>query len=113
LAVCRSGGTTLAELALAGLPAILVPYPRVMEFHMPNAEIFAAAGAATMIDETDLAGSLADALVEQLQPLLTDDARRGTMAANMRRLARPDAAANVTDAICDALNLAVPSRLAA
>jgi UDP-N-acetylglucosamine--N-acetylmuramyl-(pentapeptide) pyrophosphoryl-undecaprenol N-acetylglucosamine transferase len=113
LAVCRSGGTTLAELALAGLPAILVPYPRVMEFHMPNAEIFAAAGAATMIDETDLAGSLADPLVEQLQPLLTDDARRGTMAANMRRLARPDAAANVTDAICDALNLAVPSRLAA
>ena len=58
LVVCRSGGTTLAELALAGLPAILVPYPRVMDYHLPNAEVFAAAGAATIIDETELTGSL-------------------------------------------------------
>jgi UDP-N-acetylglucosamine--N-acetylmuramyl-(pentapeptide) pyrophosphoryl-undecaprenol N-acetylglucosamine transferase len=112
LAVCRSGGTTLAELALAGLPAILVPYPPVMDFHLPNAEAFAAAGAATIIDETDLLGSLADALIEQLQPLLTDDARRSVMASEMGRLARPDAAANVTDVICDALSLA-SSRMAA
>jgi UDP-N-acetylglucosamine--N-acetylmuramyl-(pentapeptide) pyrophosphoryl-undecaprenol N-acetylglucosamine transferase len=103
LAVCRPGGTTLSELALAGLPAILVPWPRVMEFHMPNAEVFAAAGAATIIDETELAGSLGDELVAHLRPLLTDDVRRRQMAASMRRLARPDAAARVTDAICDAL----------
>jgi UDP-N-acetylglucosamine--N-acetylmuramyl-(pentapeptide) pyrophosphoryl-undecaprenol N-acetylglucosamine transferase len=112
LAVCRSGGTTLAELALAGLPAILVPYPVVMDFHLPNAEYFAAAGAATIIDETDLPGTLADALVKQLQPLLVDDVRRRDMAASSRRLARPEAASSVTDAICDALCLA-PSRLAA
>ncbi|HVT26963.1 MAG TPA: glycosyltransferase, partial [Lacipirellulaceae bacterium] len=41
LVVCRSGGTTLAELALAGMPAILVPYPPIMHFHLPNAEVFA------------------------------------------------------------------------
>jgi UDP-N-acetylglucosamine--N-acetylmuramyl-(pentapeptide) pyrophosphoryl-undecaprenol N-acetylglucosamine transferase len=104
LAVCRSGGTTLAELALAGLPAILVPYPRVMEHHLPNADVFDAAGAATVIDETELSGSLGDELVTHLKPLLTDDGRRRRMATNMRRLARPDAAAHVTDAICDALH---------
>jgi UDP-N-acetylglucosamine--N-acetylmuramyl-(pentapeptide) pyrophosphoryl-undecaprenol N-acetylglucosamine transferase len=112
LAVCRPGGTTVAELALAGLPAILVPYPRMMEFHLPNAEHFADAGAATIIDEADLIGPLARALVAHLQPLLKDDARRSMMAAKMRRLARPGAAASVTDAICEALSIA-PSRMAA
>ena len=77
LVVCRAGGTTLAELALAGVPAILVPYPRVMDYHLPNAEVFAAAGAATIIDETELDGSLEDALVEQLESLLVNDDRRG------------------------------------
>jgi UDP-N-acetylglucosamine--N-acetylmuramyl-(pentapeptide) pyrophosphoryl-undecaprenol N-acetylglucosamine transferase len=103
LAVCRSGGTTLAELALAGLPAVLVPYPPVMDFHLPNAEVFAAAGAATIIDETDLHGSLADELVQHLKPLLIDSTRRHRMAANMRLLAHPDASAHVTDVICDSL----------
>jgi UDP-N-acetylglucosamine--N-acetylmuramyl-(pentapeptide) pyrophosphoryl-undecaprenol N-acetylglucosamine transferase len=103
LAVCRPGATTLAELALAGLPAVLVPYPRVMDFHMPNAEVFASAGVATIIDETELAGSFSDELEAHLKPLLTNDVRRQQMAVSMRRLARPDAAARVTDAICDAL----------
>ena len=103
LVVCRPGGTTLAELSLASLPAILVPYPRAMDYHLPNAEIFAAAGAATIIDETEVTGSLEDALVEQLEPLIVDDARREKMAASMRRLARPGAAANVTNIVYEAL----------
>ncbi len=103
LVVCRSGGTTLAELALASVPAILVPYPPVMDYHLPNAEVFAAAGAATIVDETELAGPLEDALVEHLEPLLTNDERRAKMAANMRRLARPGAAANVTNAVYELL----------
>jgi UDP-N-acetylglucosamine--N-acetylmuramyl-(pentapeptide) pyrophosphoryl-undecaprenol N-acetylglucosamine transferase len=103
LAVCRSGGTTLAELALAGLPAVLVPYPPVMDFHMANAEAFAAAGAATIIDESELVGPFADELVAHLRPLLTDDACRRRTATKMRQLARPNAAASVTDVICDAL----------
>jgi UDP-N-acetylglucosamine--N-acetylmuramyl-(pentapeptide) pyrophosphoryl-undecaprenol N-acetylglucosamine transferase len=112
LAVCRPGGTTVAELALAGLPAVLVPYPKVMDFHWPNAELFATARAATIIDETELLGPLSEALVDHLSPLLTDDLRRGAMAANMRKLARPDAAASVTDVVCEALCMA-PSRMAA
>jgi UDP-N-acetylglucosamine--N-acetylmuramyl-(pentapeptide) pyrophosphoryl-undecaprenol N-acetylglucosamine transferase len=103
LAVCRPGGTTLSELALAGLPAILLPYPPMMEFHLSNAEAFSAAGAATIIDETDIATSLADDFVSHLKPLLADPTRRQRMAGCMRRLARPEAAAKVTDTICDAL----------
>jgi UDP-N-acetylglucosamine--N-acetylmuramyl-(pentapeptide) pyrophosphoryl-undecaprenol N-acetylglucosamine transferase len=103
LVVCRSGGTTLAELALASVPAVLVPYPRVMDYHLPNAEIFAAAGAATIIDETEPDCSLEDALVEHLESLLANDDRRQKMAASMRRLARPSAAANVTNAVYELL----------
>ncbi|HJQ79530.1 MAG TPA: UDP-N-acetylglucosamine--N-acetylmuramyl-(pentapeptide) pyrophosphoryl-undecaprenol N-acetylglucosamine transferase, partial [Lacipirellulaceae bacterium] len=50
LVVCRCSGTTLAELALAGVPALLVPYPPLSEYQLPNAEVFAAAGAATILD---------------------------------------------------------------
>ncbi|HEX4412977.1 MAG TPA: UDP-N-acetylglucosamine--N-acetylmuramyl-(pentapeptide) pyrophosphoryl-undecaprenol N-acetylglucosamine transferase [Lacipirellulaceae bacterium] len=103
LVVSRSGGTTLAELALASAPAVLVPYRRVMDYQMPNAEVFAIAGAATVIDETDLAGSLEDEFVEHLKPLLSDDALRAKMSASMRRLARPGAAANVTNVVYEAL----------
>jgi UDP-N-acetylglucosamine--N-acetylmuramyl-(pentapeptide) pyrophosphoryl-undecaprenol N-acetylglucosamine transferase len=106
LVVCRSPGTTLAELALAGVPAILVPYPPVVDYQQPNAEEFEEAGAAVMIDEAGLAGSLDVELADHLDPLLTDDARRDRMAARMRSFACPQAAANVTDAIyrilCDA-----------
>jgi UDP-N-acetylglucosamine--N-acetylmuramyl-(pentapeptide) pyrophosphoryl-undecaprenol N-acetylglucosamine transferase len=103
LVVCRSGGTTLAELALASTPAVLVPYPLVLDYQLPNAEVFAIAGAATVIDETDLAGSLEDAFVEHLKSLLVNDELRGKMSANMRRLARPGAAANVTNVVYEAL----------
>jgi UDP-N-acetylglucosamine--N-acetylmuramyl-(pentapeptide) pyrophosphoryl-undecaprenol N-acetylglucosamine transferase len=112
LVVCRCAGTTLAELALAGVPAVLVPYPPAMEYQMANAEVFAAAGAARVIDETELVGPLDVELVEQLEPLIVDDARRQSMAARMRSFACPLAAANVTDAIYQIL-CGASSRLAA
>jgi UDP-N-acetylglucosamine--N-acetylmuramyl-(pentapeptide) pyrophosphoryl-undecaprenol N-acetylglucosamine transferase len=103
LVFCRPGGTTLAELSLASVPAILVPYSRVIDDHLPNAEVFARAGAATIIDETDPDESLEEQLVTQIDALVTNDEQRQKMATNMRRLARPGAAANVTNAICEML----------
>ncbi len=104
LVVCRAAGTTLAELALAGVPAVLVPHPEAADAdQLANAEIFAAAGAATIVDETDLPGALDTALADALEPLFLDEARRDAMAAAMRRLARPDAAAQITAAICEIL----------
>jgi UDP-N-acetylglucosamine--N-acetylmuramyl-(pentapeptide) pyrophosphoryl-undecaprenol N-acetylglucosamine transferase len=99
LVVCRAAGTTLAELALAGVPALVVPYPPAIDYQMANAEVFAAGGAATIIDETDLACPLDAELAERLEPLLCDETLRKKMAIQMRSFACPDAAANVTQAI--------------
>ena len=107
LVVCRASGTTIAELALAGVPAVLVPYPRDVEaYQLANADTVAAAGAATVIDETALDGTLDEALVEHLAPLLTDGVQRQAMARKMQSLARPEAAALITDSICSILGAA-------
>lgn len=103
LVICRPGGSTLAELSLASVPAILVPHPRVIDDHLPNAEVFTRAGAATIIDETNPEQSLEESLVDQLEPLLTREELRQKMAANMRRMARPGAASNVTNVLYEML----------
>jgi UDP-N-acetylglucosamine--N-acetylmuramyl-(pentapeptide) pyrophosphoryl-undecaprenol N-acetylglucosamine transferase len=100
LVVCRAAGTTLAELALAGAPAILVPFPPAIDYQMANAEVFASTGAAIVIDETDLTRSLEAELSAQLDSLVGDAGLRSKMAAKMRAFASPAAASNVTDAIC-------------
>lgn len=112
LVVCRSAGTTLAELSLAGVPAILVPYRLALEYQLRNAELYADAGAAVMIDETTLAGTLEAELAELLALLLPDNAGRQLMARQMHGLARPEAASRVTDVIFDVLGGAT-ARLAA
>jgi UDP-N-acetylglucosamine--N-acetylmuramyl-(pentapeptide) pyrophosphoryl-undecaprenol N-acetylglucosamine transferase len=112
LVVCRPGGTMLAELALTGAAALLIPYPPAREHQRPNAEVYSSAGAAQFIDESETDDSLEDALVERLSLLLSNDALRRRMADKMRQLAHADAAVNVADAICDAL-VSVTSRLAA
>jgi UDP-N-acetylglucosamine--N-acetylmuramyl-(pentapeptide) pyrophosphoryl-undecaprenol N-acetylglucosamine transferase len=99
LVICRAAGTTLAELALAGVAAILVPYPPAIEYQAPNAEVFEEAGAAAVLDEAEMAGPFEAELAEHLEPLLTNDSRRDQMAARMHSFACPDAAANVTDVI--------------
>jgi UDP-N-acetylglucosamine--N-acetylmuramyl-(pentapeptide) pyrophosphoryl-undecaprenol N-acetylglucosamine transferase len=100
LVVCRSGGTMLAELALSNTPAILVPFPRAADNHQTaNAKVFVAAGAARMIDETQQAGALDAALARDLKALVEDHRLRGDMAANMGKLARPNASAEVAGAI--------------
>ncbi|HJQ59008.1 MAG TPA: glycosyltransferase, partial [Vineibacter sp.] len=87
LAICRAGGTTLAELAAAGVPALLCPYPHAADDHQRrNAEAFAAAGAAEVLQLT--AGS-------SVAELLTNDLRRSEMSAFMKSMARPDAAQQV------------------
>jgi UDP-N-acetylglucosamine--N-acetylmuramyl-(pentapeptide) pyrophosphoryl-undecaprenol N-acetylglucosamine transferase len=104
LIVCRAGGTMLAELALAGVPAILVPDPMAVGANqMANAQIILAGGACTVIDETSLDGRLDQALASDLRRLIDHEPRRLEMAANMRRLANPDAASRITDVVCDVL----------
>ena len=96
LALCRAGALTLAELAAAGLGAILVPYPHAVDDHQTrNAEFMTGAGAARLLPESALS---AQTLARELGMLLADRARLLGMATAARALARPDAAARIADA---------------
>jgi UDP-N-acetylglucosamine--N-acetylmuramyl-(pentapeptide) pyrophosphoryl-undecaprenol N-acetylglucosamine transferase len=93
--VCRAGATTVAELAIAGKPAIFIPDPFAAYNHQElNAREMAQAGAALMFRQAELT---ADKLADALAPLLDDPAARARMSAAMRALARPRAAAAVVD----------------
>jgi UDP-N-acetylglucosamine--N-acetylmuramyl-(pentapeptide) pyrophosphoryl-undecaprenol N-acetylglucosamine transferase len=95
LVICRAGATTLAELAAAGRPAVLVPFPAATDDHQrKNAQVFADAGAAVVMDERDLT---VERLATVTRDLLADPARREAMATAMRGLARPDAARRIVD----------------
>jgi UDP-N-acetylglucosamine--N-acetylmuramyl-(pentapeptide) pyrophosphoryl-undecaprenol N-acetylglucosamine transferase len=94
--VSRAGATTLAELACAGRPAILVPYPYAADRHQhANARVFARAGAALVVEHQASSEATAEALAAALVGLVRDNEQRATMCAAMRNLARPDAARNV------------------
>jgi UDP-N-acetylglucosamine--N-acetylmuramyl-(pentapeptide) pyrophosphoryl-undecaprenol N-acetylglucosamine transferase len=96
LVIARAGALTLAELAAAGVAAILVPYPYAVDDHQSrNAAYFAAAGAALVVAESNLAP---DNLAEMLESLLRDRARLQQMSASARGLARPDAARVLAEA---------------
>jgi UDP-N-acetylglucosamine--N-acetylmuramyl-(pentapeptide) pyrophosphoryl-undecaprenol N-acetylglucosamine transferase len=95
--VSRAGATTLSELAAAGRPAILVPLPTATDDHQrQNAEAFAQAGGALVIDERRLTGA---SLAAGLLALAGDPARRAQMARGARSLARPDAARRIADRV--------------
>ena len=100
LAVCRAGGTSLAELAAAGVPAVLVPYPHATDDHQAaNARLFSAAGGCITIDQREPAGPLDDQLADMLCFLLANDGLRRQMSAAMRAMARPHAAEDVAELI--------------
>jgi UDP-N-acetylglucosamine--N-acetylmuramyl-(pentapeptide) pyrophosphoryl-undecaprenol N-acetylglucosamine transferase len=104
LAVCRAGGTTLAELALAGTPAVVVPFPQAADDHQTaNAKAVAAAGACRMIDELSQEGALDAALAREIAPLLSEGQLRAEMARAMLRTARPQAAEEIAAVISDQL----------
>jgi UDP-N-acetylglucosamine--N-acetylmuramyl-(pentapeptide) pyrophosphoryl-undecaprenol N-acetylglucosamine transferase len=93
--VCRAGATTLAELAAAGKPAVLIPFPFATDDHQrKNAEVLVKAGAAVMVEERGLSGA---SLAAAVGALFGDATRRAAMSAAARTLARPDAAARIVD----------------
>jgi UDP-N-acetylglucosamine--N-acetylmuramyl-(pentapeptide) pyrophosphoryl-undecaprenol N-acetylglucosamine transferase len=96
LVLARSGGS-IFEIAAAGRPAILVPYPHAAADHQrANAEWMADAGAAMVMDDAALDGP---SLARIASELLGDPPRLGTMAVASAALARPDAARDVASEI--------------
>jgi len=93
--VGRAGATTVAELAIAGKPAIFIPYPFAADNHQElNAREMAIKGAALMFRQSELT---AEKLADAVRPLLTDPSKRAEMGAAMKSLAKPGAAAAVID----------------
>ncbi len=89
LLLCRSGAATVAEIAAACKPALLVPFPQAADDHQRrNAEALVRAGAAKMIPESELNAAR---LVSETKELLADSARLALMGAAARTLRHPDA----------------------
>ncbi len=89
LVVCRSGATTVAELAAIGVPAILVPLPGAPGDHQTaNASALVDAGAAVLVPDSQLT---ADRLVREVDALIAEPGRLEAMAASARATAHRDA----------------------
>ncbi|MGH8398077.1 MAG: undecaprenyldiphospho-muramoylpentapeptide beta-N-acetylglucosaminyltransferase [Gammaproteobacteria bacterium] len=97
LAVCRAGALTVAELAAAGLGAVLVPFAAAVDDHQTrNAQFLVNAGAAETVAQSQLSPLTLAPLLERL---LSDRPHLLDMAIHARACAKPDAAAKVTN-IC-------------
>jgi UDP-N-acetylmuramate--alanine ligase len=100
LVVARAGGS-IFEIAAAGRPAILVPYPAATADHQTgNARWMADAGAAVVIDDAALDPTR---LREEVDALLSDGARLAEMAGASKSLSRPDAAARIAAEVLSAI----------
>jgi UDP-N-acetylglucosamine--N-acetylmuramyl-(pentapeptide) pyrophosphoryl-undecaprenol N-acetylglucosamine transferase len=94
LALCRAGGSVY-ELAAAGKPAVLVPYPFATADHQAkNARYFEQAGAAVVVPDGEIAR-----VPELVRELLADPARLESMSAAMLSVARPDAADQIAEGL--------------
>ncbi len=95
LAVCRAGALTVAELSLAGLPAIFIPYPHAADDHQTaNAQELVAAGAARCLDAAKVTGSM---LAQTISELLTNRETLRAMNKNAALRGRPNAAREIIE----------------
>jgi UDP-N-acetylglucosamine--N-acetylmuramyl-(pentapeptide) pyrophosphoryl-undecaprenol N-acetylglucosamine transferase len=102
LSLCRAGALTVAELAMAGLPALLVPYPFAADDHQTaNARALAEAGAAVLLPSRPLEP---DAIARELDRLRADPESLRRMGVAASKLARPDAAERVVEACAELLD---------
>ncbi|MEX2476170.1 undecaprenyldiphospho-muramoylpentapeptide beta-N-acetylglucosaminyltransferase [Marinobacter sp.] len=102
LVLCRAGALTVSELCVAGVGAILVPFPHAVDDHQTkNGQQMVSQQAAVLIPQSKLTPAL---LAETLRDLVNDRARVLTMAAAAKSLARPDATERVVNYCLEAAN---------
>ena len=95
LVICRAGALTLAELALVGRPAILIPYPHAAHDHQQfNARFFVDKGAALLVRDQDMRR---EELAAMMMELYENPDRRRRMAVASAGLGRPRATAFIVD----------------
>ena len=106
LVICRAGASTIAELAAAGRPAILVPLPLSADDHQSaNGRALVAAGAATMIPQQSFTPA---GLARELESLMAEPAQLAQQAAAAASFARPEAARALADLIEGLINGSLP-----
>ena len=89
LVICRAGAITLSEIQAMGKPAILIPSPNVAENHQyHNAMALVNAGAAEIIEESELSG---ETLMKTVDKMLLDPEKLKTISENSRKMAITDA----------------------
>jgi len=95
LVICRSGASTVAELAVCGKAALLIPYPYAAHHHqLINAKKLADLGAARMILDQELNGRM---IAQAVLHLHDHPEERARMEEEIQRLARPRAAEEIVD----------------
>ncbi|PJE80362.1 UDP-N-acetylglucosamine--N-acetylmuramyl-(pentapeptide) pyrophosphoryl-undecaprenol N-acetylglucosamine transferase [invertebrate metagenome] len=93
--LCRAGALTVSELAMAGRPAILIPYPYAVDDHQTrNGNYLVKKNAALLVQQSVLSSSC---LVSLLLDLSRDPQRLKYMAASAKSLSKPMATADVVD----------------
>lgn len=106
LVVSRAGATTVAELAAAGVPAVLVPLPGAPGDHQTaNARRLASAGGAAVVRDCELDAAR---LAAEVDALLADSGRLHCMGRAARSLSRPDAARAVVDLVASCARSPLP-----
>jgi len=101
VALCRSGALTVAELAMAGLPSLLVPYPFAADDHQrANARALEEAGAARLLDSNPLPS---EDVVKALRDILDNPSTLVDMSTRAAGLAHPDAAERIIEACLELL----------
>jgi UDP-N-acetylglucosamine--N-acetylmuramyl-(pentapeptide) pyrophosphoryl-undecaprenol N-acetylglucosamine transferase len=97
LLVCRSGASTVAEIAAAGKPAIFVPFPAAADDHQNvNARALERVGAAVVVEESNLEAAY---LVETIAALIADATRLQSMSAAAKSLAHPKAVEEIVEMV--------------
>ncbi|MGE5325954.1 MAG: undecaprenyldiphospho-muramoylpentapeptide beta-N-acetylglucosaminyltransferase, partial [Deltaproteobacteria bacterium] len=97
LVIARSGAATVAELAAAGRASLLIPFPHSTDQHqLHNARALERVGGARILEERELTASR---LADQILELLGSPQQLATMRRAARRLARPNAAADIADLV--------------
>jgi UDP-N-acetylglucosamine--N-acetylmuramyl-(pentapeptide) pyrophosphoryl-undecaprenol N-acetylglucosamine transferase len=95
IVVCRAGALTIAEIAAAGLPAVLIPFPYAVDDHQTvNGQYLVGAGAAILIQEADITPQR---LADTLKPLLSNREQLRAMARAARTKAWPQARERIVE----------------
>ena len=103
LVICRAGAITLSEIQAMGKPAILIPSPNVAENHQyHNAMALVNAGAADILEESDLSGA---AVVEKADAMLHDPATLAKFGENSKKMAITNANERIYSVVKQVLNL--------